>query len=55
MNPRGVLGIMLGFKVLPGGFWHYEYQVAAIDDFAGINLHRNAPATDFSVRIHRLP
>ena len=54
ISPRGVPGIILGFQVLPGGFWHYEYQVAAIDDFAGINLHRNAPATDFSVRIHRV-
>ena len=54
MNPRGVPDIMLGFQVLPGGFWNYEYQVAAIDDFAGINLHRNAPATDVGVRIHRV-
>ena len=45
---------MLGFQVLPVGFSHYEYQVAAIDDCAGINLHRKAPATDFSVIIHRV-
>ena len=53
-EPTGVPGIMLGFQVLPGGLWHYEYQVAAIDDFAGVNLHRDAPATDFKVRIHRV-
>ena len=50
----GSLASSSASKFCRGGFWHYEYIVAAIDDFAGINLHRNAPLTDFSVIIHRV-
>ena len=53
MGPWGIPRILLGVQVLLG-FWHYEYMAAAIDDFAGINLHRNAPASDVHVRIHRI-
>ena len=31
-----------------------EYLVAAVQDFAGVNLHGDAPATDFNVRIQRV-
>ena len=54
MGPVGVTWIILGFQILPPGLSHYKYTVAAINDFAEINLHRNAPGTDFHARIHRV-
>ena len=36
--PIGCVGILLGYRVHPGGRWRHEYQVAELPEFAGVDL-----------------
>ena len=42
--PTGVRGIILGYRIHPGGRWRKEYEVAELNDFVGVDLAFDAPA-----------
>ena len=37
-DPDTVPGVFLGYKLLPGGLWQGEFRVAALTEFAGLDL-----------------
>ena len=50
--PRGIPGIFLGWKIMPGGAWNREYHVLRLSDLAGANFYDGVdtfPATERTV------
>ena len=45
-------GVLLGYRLAPGGRWKGEYVVADLSDFIGKSLHEDAEAKDFRIWPH---
>ena len=45
-------GILLGYRIHPGGLWKKEYEVAELNDFVEVDLAYDTKATELrKVRI----
>ena len=42
-SDKAVPGVMLGYHLSPGGTWHGEYVVAALQEFVGMDLRVGGP------------
>ena len=42
MEPAAQVGLFAGYAIAPGYTWTGDYYVWLLDDFEGVNLHRNA-------------
>ena len=40
--PTACVGILLGYRMHPGGNWRHEYEVAELPEFAGMDFAYNA-------------
>ncbi len=51
-SSTSVLGIFMGYKLLPGHTWSFEYYVAAIEDLVDLDLSSDAKGSDARLSIH---
>ncbi len=51
-SSTSVPGIFMGYKLLPGHTWSFEYYVAAIEDLFDLDLSSDAKGLDARLSIH---